>query len=99
MSLLSSRQATRTIVVLSLAIFVFLLLALPVPSSVSKHIGGIGPAKVWAGSPDETLNPPPPPKKSARLIMGSTTGTSGHPISVRELLSMLLRAYWTTVRL
>ena len=98
MSLLSSRRATRTIVVISLAIFVFLLLALPVPSSVSKRIGGIGPAKVWAGSPDETLAPPPPPKKSARLINGATD-PSGHPISVRELLSMLLRAYWTTVRL
>jgi hypothetical protein len=69
-----------------------------VPSTVSKRIGGIGPAKVWAGSPDETLNPPPPPKKSARLIIG-TTDPSGHPITVRELLSMLLRAYWTTVRL
>lgn len=95
MSLLSSRHFSRTIVLLSLAIFVFLFLSLPVPSSVSKRTG-VGPAIVWAGSPDETLAPDPtaPPKRASRIIQ-RPTGTSG--VSARILFAMLWR-YWTAVR-
>jgi hypothetical protein len=93
MSLLAPRNANRTIILLVLSIFVVLFLA-PVPSSMQKHTG-MGAATVWAGSPDETLNPPPTPPKRA----GSVGSYSlHHGISARLLFSMFWRAYWTTVR-
>jgi len=95
MSLLSSRKANRTIILLVLAIFAVLFLA-PVPSSIQKRIGGVGATTVWAGSPDETLNPPPtPPKRSAHY----TSSFAKRGVSARILFSMFWRAYWTTVRL
>jgi len=95
MSLLSTRNPSRAIILLVLAVFVVLFLA-PVPSSIQKRIGGIGASTVWAGSPDETLNPPPtPPKRSAHY--SSTYAKRG--VGARILFSMFWRAYWTTVRL
>jgi len=98
MSLLACSRANRAIVLCILSIVLFLICALPVPSPVQNRIRSIGPAVVWANSPDETLNPPPtPPKRSARLII-ATPGTSAHAISSRTLFSMVLRLYWATVR-
>jgi hypothetical protein len=95
MSLLASRTANRATILLVLAIFAVLFLA-PVPSSIQKRIGVIGASTVWAGSPDETLNPPPtPPKRSAHYT--SPYGKRG--VTARVLFSMFWRAYWTTVRL
>jgi hypothetical protein len=94
MSLLSSRNANRATILLVLAVFAVLFLT-PVPSSIQKF-GGMGVSTVWAGSPDETLNPPPtPPKRSAHY--SSTYAKRG--VTARILFSMFWRAYWTTVRL
>ena len=99
MSLLSCSKANRTIVLCFFSIVLFLIFALPVPSPIQNHIKGIGPTVVWAGSPDETLNPPStPPKRSARLMIAAQ-GTPAHAISSRTLFSMVWRMYWATVRL
>ena len=95
MSLLSTRNPSRAVILLVLAVFVVLFLA-PVPSSVQKRIGGIGASTVWAGSPDETLNPPPtPPKRSSKLMKP----LPGHVIGSRTFLGIAWRIYWATVRL
>lgn len=67
MSLLSGVKTDQAKVLLPLAIVVFL--ALPVSITFQPHASAIGPTVVWAGSPDETLNPPsnPPPKRCASL--------------------------------
>ncbi|HMI32270.1 MAG TPA: hypothetical protein VK527_11090 [Candidatus Limnocylindrales bacterium] len=94
-----------------LAVIAFL--ALPAPSFIQSRVSVIGPSVVWAGSPDETLNPPPtPPKRSGRLtIVGGgaadrSTGThqylnvTGRDLSARHhLFGILWRVYWATVRL
>jgi len=92
MSFHSSRIARRRIV--PLALFVVLFLALPVSSSVQKRVPALGPAVVWAGSPDETLKPPEPPRRSSRLYSSTRSTITG-----RTLFAMLWRTYWATVRL
>lgn len=108
MSLLSQRKTNRAAFLFLSSIAVFLFLALPVPSSFQSHVSVIGPSVVWAGSPDETLNPPPtPPKGSARWLIstGNTTSATGRiftgrtTLSSRTLISVLWRVYWATVRL
>ena len=96
MSLLSSRNFNRVVLA---SIFVALFLTLPVPSSTQRSIPALGPNVVWAGSPDETLNPPPPPRRSAVLVRPTTGTNSRTTISGRVLFTMLWRAYWATVRL
>jgi hypothetical protein len=98
MSLLSCSKANRAIVLCTFSIVLFLIFALPVPSPVQNRISSIGPTVVWAGSPDETLNPPPTPKKSARIMIVAP-GTTANTISGRTLFMMVLRMYWATVRL
>jgi len=101
MSLLSSPKANRAIALVLFSIVVVLFLALPVPSSVQHRIPVLGPNVVWAGSPDETLNPPPtPPKRSSRLYVSATpSGTGRTTLSARVLFSIIWRTYWATVRL
>ncbi len=100
MSFLACSKTNRAIVLRVFPIVVFLMLALPAPSSIQHRIGAIGPTAAWASSsPDETLNPTPtPPKKSARFVTVAPS-TSGRGISGRTLFAMLWRAYWATVRL
>jgi len=98
MSILSSKPVHRTIVLLALTIFVVLFLAAPVPSPIQKLVPSVGPQYVWAGSPDETLAPPPNPKRSA-AILRPTSGSTRSTISSRLFFEMLLRAYWSTIRL
>jgi hypothetical protein len=98
MSLLYKRHAHRTIVLLAFAIFVVLFLSAPVPSSIQKLVPSVGSQVVWAGSPDETLAPPPYPKRSAGILRSHDPAPRS-TISGRLLFEMLLRAYWSTIRL
>jgi hypothetical protein len=97
MSLLSTRT-NRTIVLLALTIFVVLFLSAPVPSPIQNLVPTVGPQHAWAGSPDETLSPPPT-KKSSAMILRPISGATRSTISGRLLFEMLLRAYWSTIRL
>lgn len=98
MSLFSTRNTNRTIVLLVFTIFVVLFLSAPVPSPIQNLVPSVGPQHAWAGSPDETLSPPPTPKRSA-AILRPISGTTRSTISGRLLFEMLLRAYWSTIRL
>src|SRR5438067_1096488 len=98
MSLLTARMTHRRIVPLALTIFVFLVLAAPVPSPIQNLVPSLGPQHVWAGSPDETLAPPPTPKRSA-VLRPTTSGSTRSTIPDRLLFEMLWRAYWSTIRL
>ncbi len=99
MSLLSTKSANRAIVLGLFSIVVALFLALPVPSSVQHRIPVLGPNVVWAGSPDETLNPPPTPPKRARSYVATPPSTTRTTLSARVLFAMMWRTYWATVRL
>jgi hypothetical protein len=99
MSLFSTRNTNRTIVLLALTIFVVLFLAAPVPSPIQKLVPSVGPHYAWAGSPDETLAPPPNPKQRSAAFQRPATGNTRSTISGRTLFEILLRAYWSTIRL
>ncbi len=92
-------KADRAKFPLLLAIGVFVLLALPVPSSIQNRISAIGPTVVWAGSPDETLNPPPPPSKKASPAVLRPVVSRGTTLLDRSLLAVMWKAFWASVRL
>lgn len=99
MSLLS-RWTYRPLVIFLLAIGISLFLALPAPSPIQHRVSVIGPSVVWAGSPDETLNPPPTPPKRASRSSVMRPGVTIVTTPTRVLLSTVLwRVYWATVRL
>ena len=108
MSLLSGVKPNQAKLLLPLAIVVFL--ALPVSITFQPHVSAIGPSVVWAGSPDETLNPPPnPPPRRCATLKGASEGTAERftptyvsaartAVSSRYLFGVLWRVYWATVR-
>ena len=98
MSLLSGVKTHPAKALLPLAIVVFL--SLPVSITFQSHVKAIGPTVVWAGSPDETLNPPPTPPRRCAKLKSTSEGTSATRITVssRYLFAVLWKVYWATVR-
>ena len=90
------RLLSGSVKIAGFLILLFLLASmLPISWSSSGSQFRLGASVVWAGSPDETLNPPPEPPKRARLLGSMGTTVTTEAVSSTRLESTRTGLSWT----